>query len=153
MITDSKKLQHIRDSWNTVRILEARIKRTLNAGLFSLVPMMTNFKEVPESLLLLFAISVLEDTLEQLRDQGLFACEGRGLERLMKASTDKLSWKHFEEIQEIKNRRNLVAHHREFLRNGQCAQYLTAIEQELLAWGVLDSPIKGQFDISFKPSE
>jgi hypothetical protein len=53
MITDSKKLQHIRDSWNTVRILEARIKRTLNAGLFALVPMMTNFKQVPESLLLL----------------------------------------------------------------------------------------------------
>jgi hypothetical protein len=71
----------------------------------------------------------------------------------MKASTDKLSWKHFEKIQEIKNRRNLVAHHREFLRNGQYAQYLTAIEQDLLAWGVLDSPIKGQFDISFKPSE
>jgi hypothetical protein len=138
MITDPRRLQHIRDSWNTVRILEARITTTLNAGLFSLVPMLTNFKEVPESLLLLFAVSILEDTLEQLRDQGVFACQGRELERLMKASTGKLPWKHFEKIQEIKNRRNRVAHDREFLRNDQCAQYLTAIEQELVAWGVLE---------------
>jgi hypothetical protein len=149
MITDQEKLQRIRDSWTTVRILEARINTTLNVGLFSLVPMLTNFQEVPESLLLLFAISVLEHTLKHLRDQGVFACKGDGLERLMKASSGVLHWQHFEKIQEAKGRRNHIAHEREFLRKGQCAEYLAAIEQELLAWGVLNSPIKGRFDISF----
>jgi hypothetical protein len=150
MITDPKALQHIRDSWNTVRILEARINTTLHAGLFSLVPTLTNFQEVPDSLLLVFAVSVLQDTLKQLRKQKVFACEGDGLERLMKASTGTLPWQNFGKIKEIKNRRNRAAHERVFLRSGQCAQYLDAIENELLAWRVLEHPIKGTYNLSFR---
>jgi hypothetical protein len=149
MITDPEALKGIRDSWNTVRILEARIQTTLHPGLFSLVPVMTNFQEVPDSLLLLFAVSVLETTLEQLRDQGVFVYKGRGLNGLMNASKKALRWQNFKEIQKIKDRRNQVAHDREFLRNGECAQYLDAIENELLAWPVLEHPIKGTYKISF----
>jgi len=150
MITNPEVLKGIRDSWETVRILQARIHTTLHAGLFSLVPVMTNFQEVPESLLLLFAVSVLETTLEQLRDQRVFVYKRRGLKGLMNASKNALPWQNFENIQKIKDRRDQVAHHREFLRSGQCAQDLDAIENELLAWRVLEHPIKGTYGISFQ---
>jgi hypothetical protein len=149
-ITDPEALKRIRDSWETVRILEARIQTTLHAGLFSLVPQMTNFQEVPDSLLLLFAISVLENTLEQLRRQRVFMYKRRGLKGLIKASKNALPWQNIEEIQKIRCRRNRVAHHHELLRSGQCAQYLDAIENELLAWRVLEHPVKGRYDISFQ---
>jgi hypothetical protein len=158
MIADRKALQHIRNSWETVRILEARINTTLKAGLFSLVPMATNFQEVPESLLLLFATFVLEDTLQQFYDQGVFGQkkpEGPkrlGLKRLMEASKDALCWQNFGKIKEIKNRRDGVAHHHKLLRSGQCTQYLNAIEKELLTWGVLEHPIKGTYEVSLQPT-
>ncbi len=150
MITNPEVLQSLRDSWATVRILEARIQTTLHAGLFALVPQMTNFQEVPDSLLLLFAVSVLENTLKKLRDQGVFPSKGQELGRLMQESTGKLCWQNYGKIQEIKNRRNRIAHERVFLRSGQCAEYLDAIENELLAWRVLEHPMKGTYGISFQ---
>jgi hypothetical protein len=149
MITNPEVLKGIRDSWETVRILEARINTTLNADLFSLVPRMTNFQEIPDSLLLLFAVSVLETTLKQLRDQKVFSYTGWQLGGLMAASKEKnaLPWRNFEEILKIKDRRNQVAHDRKFLRHGQCAQDLDAIENELLAWRVLEHPVKGTYTI------
>jgi hypothetical protein len=149
MITDPEALKGIRDSWNTVRSLEARIQTTLHPGLFSLVPAMTNFQEVPDSLLLFFAVSVLETTLKQLRHQKTFFYKGWQLGGLMTASKKALPWQNFKEIQKIKDRRNEVAHDRKFLRNGECAPYLDAIENELLAWHVLEHPIKGMYEISF----
>jgi hypothetical protein len=131
-------------------MLQARIHTTLQAGPLSLVPMMTNFQEVPDSLLLLFGVSVLENTLEELRNQGVFVCKGRGLKGLMNASKTRLPWQNFENIQKIKDRRDQVAHHREFLRRGRCAQDLDAIENELLAWRVLEHRIKGAYAISFQ---
>jgi hypothetical protein len=69
MVKDPDALIRIRGSWRTVRTLEAMIQTNLNAGLFSLVPTMTGFTRIPESLLLVFAVPVLEDTLRQLRDE------------------------------------------------------------------------------------
>jgi hypothetical protein len=86
MITKLEALKGIRDSWETVRILQARIHTTLHADLFSIVPRMTNFQEVPGSLLLLFVVSVLENTLKQLRNQGAFSYTGWHLGGLMTAS-------------------------------------------------------------------
>ncbi len=153
MITDQKALNRIRESWRTVRILEARISTSLGAGIFSLVPMATGFREVPESLLLLFAMSVLEDTLKQLRDEGAFSCSRSELRRLMDSSRGVLSWQDFAHVSQARDRRNAVAHRREFLSDGECAQYLTAIENELFSWSVLDHRIKGRFDISIKTND
>jgi hypothetical protein len=148
MITDQKALDRIRESWCTVRILEARISTSLSAGIFSLAPMATGFREVPESLLLLFAMSVLEDTLKQLRDEGAFSCSRSELKRLMDSSRCVLPWQDFTKVNQARIHRNAVAHRREFLSDGECTQYLTAIENELLSWSVLDHPIRGRFGIS-----
>jgi hypothetical protein len=155
MLTDPEALQHIRDSWKTVRILQARINTIHTPTIFSVVPVADNFQEVPESLLLLFATSVLEDTLEKLCDQGVFGPERpRGLKRLIEASIkvdkDKFKWKDLGKIQRLKNDRDGVAHHHQLLRNGQCAEYLNAIAKELLAWGVLEHDFKGTYEVSFR---
>jgi hypothetical protein len=153
MLTDPEALQHIRDSWKTVRILQARINTIHTPTIFSVVPVADNFREVAESLLLLFATSVLEDTLEKLCDQGVFAQTGlRGFERLMKASIGKLCWQNFGKIQEIKNRRNKVAHERAFPPSDKCAEYLNAIAKQLLAWDVLEHDFKGTYEVSFRPT-
>jgi hypothetical protein len=154
MIKNPEELQHIRESWRTVRMLQAKIDTTMSAHLFSLVPAMTNFRVVPESLLLLFAVSVLENTLEELRNQGVFVYKGRGLKGLMDASSKTdLPWQNFENIQKIKDRRDGVAHHHEILHNGECAEYLDAIAKELLAWGVLEPEFnKGEYGVSLQPT-
>lgn len=149
MISDEKVLREIRESWCTVRILEARIAATCTDGLiFSLLPAATNFREIPESLLLLWAISVLESSLEQLRDERVFVFKGRGLKDLLRASQKALPWQDFAKIDRARERRDAIAHHRAFLSGGECAAYLNAIENELLAWGILEHRIKGRFGIS-----
>src|SRR4030095_5028470 len=124
-----------RDSWRTVRTVDAMIRTNLNAGIFSMVPAATGFARVPESLLLVFAVSVLEDTLRQLRDEGEF-CSRDGLGRLMKASQAALPWRDFAGVNKVIKRRNDIAHRRKFLGPGQCVLDLKVLAQELSAWHV-----------------
>jgi hypothetical protein len=153
MIKDPEARQRIRDSWKTVRKLQARIHTALQPTLFSLVPSMTNFREVPDSLLLLFAVSVLENALDELRNQGVFSSRGSELGRLIEASRGTLRWQDYGKIQEIKNRRNDLAHERVFPPSDKCGEYLDAIAKELLAWGVLEPDFnKGKYEVSFRPT-
>ena len=120
MLTDPKRLKEIRAKWDTVRIFEARIGATLSCGIFSVVPAATNFREIPESLLLLFATTVLQETLKALADQRVFKCKSWNLEALMKSSRDPLNWRDYEKVDGARKRRNAVAHHHVFLRTGEC---------------------------------
>jgi hypothetical protein len=155
MITDPEALQRIRESWKTVRILQAKIDTTMSAHPLSLLPAMTNFRVVPESLLLVFATSVLEDTLRQLQHQGIFGPKEPqqwGLGRLIVESRGTLCWQDYGKIQEIKNRRNDVAHKRAFPPSDKCAEYLNAIAKELMEWRVLEHDFKGEYGVSFQPT-
>lgn len=59
------------ESWRTVRAVEAQIGANTGPVLFSFMPHVTGFARVPESLLLLFATSVLEQALICLRNEGV----------------------------------------------------------------------------------
>ena len=149
MISDQQRLAEIREAWSTVRILQARIQTTLNAGLFSLVPAATGFREVPDSLLLLFAFSVFEDALLQLRDEGVFRARGNRVSDLMDGSQAALPWQDYAAVNAARERRNDVAHRRAFLRDSEIEACLMAIERELVAWRVLEHPVQGRYAISF----
>jgi hypothetical protein len=153
MIKNAATLGSIRESWRTVRTLEGMIQTNTSSGtIFTLIPAATGFVTVPESLLLLFAMSVLEDVLRQLRDEGVFNCSRNELKRLMDGSRGQLRWFNFDAVSAIRDRRNRVAHRREFLSPGQCQADIATIAQELLTWGVLDNDAKIGYRVEFKPA-
>jgi hypothetical protein len=152
MITNKVVLARTRESWRTVREIEAMIQKTVNTPIiFSLVPLATGFSRVPESLLLLFAVSVLEDALKQLREEKLFSSKPN-LKAMMQASRAVLPWQDFAGVDGVRERRNKIAHEREFLKQGEYKPYLDALAQELLAWRVLTSDYKGECTITFSSS-
>jgi hypothetical protein len=136
------------ESWKTVRVIEAMIQANTGGIIFSLVPNASGFARIPESLLLVFAVSVLEDALECLRDEGAFSSRKKGLSALMKASKSHIEWQNFDELERIRRRRNDVAHRREFLDAGQCKRDLAAIAKELLAWGVITADYIGKCTVA-----
>ena len=153
MIKNAETLASIRESWRTVRTLEGMIRTNTNSGaIFTLIPAATGFANIPESLLLLFAMSVLEDALRQLRDEEVFNCSRNELKQLMDASHGQLRWLNFDAVNVIRDRRNRVAHRREFLAPGQCQADIATIAQELLSWGVLDKDAKIDYRFEFKPA-
>jgi hypothetical protein len=138
-------------SWHSVRAVEAMIQTNTAPTLYSLVPHVTSFAQVPESLLLVFATSVLEAALLHLRDAGRFRCERSELGSLMKASKEALGWQDYPSIDRVRLRRNGVAHRAELLDRGECTNALEAIARELIAWGILENDTRTVHTVSFKP--
>lgn len=138
-------------SWLTVRTLEARIRMNTGPMLYSFIPHATRFAAVPESLLLVFAMSVVEKSLDCLRAEGRFSSSKRGLHDLMKASKSFIPWQNYDWIDDVRLRRNRVAHHQALLEHGQCERDLQFISLELLAWGILDEDPKIEFTVTFQP--
>jgi hypothetical protein len=93
---------------------------------------------IAHNLPFLHACSVLNDILEQLRDENHFQCKGRTLGALVKESEHHLPWNNFALIKEIVWRRNGLAHHSNILPREDCWRYIDAIEQELVAWKIVN---------------
>jgi hypothetical protein len=88
-------------------------------------------------LTLVFAYSVLQDTLEQLEYEGHFKSKTPGLRGRMHASRPVLPWQDFTLVDEGRERRNAFAHDRTVVPVEECVRYVDAIEQELRAWGIV----------------
>ena len=128
------------------------VTTNLTAGTLGLVPQTDEFRNASHSLVLLFAMSVLEDVLRQLRDEGRFASKRNEMKRLMEASRSVLPWADFTLIDEAREKRNGVAHKREFLPAGDCARYIDGIEAELVRWQVLPGRVQYDYTIERRPS-
>ena len=152
MVTDLAALEELRQSWRTVRTTQAMIRTNTAPFIFSMVPAVTGFARVPESLLLVFGLSVLEDALRSICDQGAFSSKSKQLGPLMGASRQVVPWRTFEEVDRVRERRNRIAHDREFLAAGQCDRDLDCIARELIAWGVLEHDYAGTYTVEFRPS-
>lgn len=148
MAVDQAEVARLTAMWRTVRIMEAEIRTNTNSGQLTLIPMLTGFARVPESLLLLFAVSVLEDALVALRRAGAFECRTSRLAALMAASRDALPWRDYLAVENAKLRRDGVAHRHELLKLGECAKYLDHIASELLAWKAIEHDFKGNYKFS-----
>ena len=86
---------------------------------------------------LVLSYAVLDEALSILRDQGVFNCNDWQLDKKMKASKDKLPWVNYNLIDEGKRARNKLAHRAELLSEAECRKYVSAVEAELKAWGLI----------------
>jgi hypothetical protein len=96
-----------------------------------------NFKNLTYCLWLLFAFTVLERVLLQLRREGAFTSKSSQLGHLMEGSRKALPWSDFDLVDEARDRRNDVAHRLTVLERADTWRYVDAIETELRAWAVL----------------
>lgn len=143
MIQDPTMFQNLRQEWHAVRDTQSMVQRHLNAAASSGglgVAVNLTLRDVCHSLVILFAFSVLEEVLTQLRDEGNFT-SGSQLGALMHASKSVIPWVDFNLVDKARQERNKVAHDQKILPRGDCWKYIDAIEAELLEWGILSAPI------------
>ena len=133
-------LQEISDEWSVVRATQEMIRANI---VFSFVGggyTSPKFRNLTYSICLLFAFSVLEHVLLQFRDEGIFKCKSRQVGALMESSKDSvLSWENYDLVDEARERRNDIAHRRDWIEVSECLKYLDAIETELIAWEIIPS--------------
>lgn len=137
MIQDQSVLQNVRAEWAFVRRAQNMMALGHNASIVGGFPTTEDFKNASYSLCLLFAFSVLERVLIQLRDEGMFNCTSGQVGTLMAASRSNLAWVNFALVDEAREARNKVAHHYRWPERRDCWRYLDAIEAELKAWQII----------------
>ena len=149
MIQDSMKLQEIRDTWVTVRIFQAKVTTNLNAAFVGGgIPQTHEFRNLAHSLILLFAFSVLEDVLKQLKQEKVFSSGTNQLGDLMYFSKGALAWKAFALVDEGRTKRNELAHQRQLIERVDCWKYIDAIEEELVGWKILTGKVKADYTMT-----
>lgn len=150
MIRDAAALKAAQSSWTTVRKVQAMLRTHANAPPLSPFGFLRSpdYDKVACSLLVLNAFSVLEEALEQLRSESVFASSRRTLAELMKNSVGAMSWIAYPAVDAARGWRNQIAHEQQMLAPSQCDGILDLIETELVGWGILACPIRGAYSIS-----
>lgn len=149
---DVTTLDELRASWNTVRLSQAKVGTNLAAGAFGSAFQTDDFRNLTHGFILLFAVSVLEEALERFRDHGLFSPKRGGLKELIRASKDALPWIDWDGMEQVRDRRNSLAHHLTYPTRAQSWEDIDAIETELVAWGVLTGRAKAEYTITRSPA-
>ena len=91
---------------------------------------------------LVLAFCVLEEVLNEFQIAGLFACPSWKLGAKMHASKTALPWQDFDAVDRAREARNALAHQGVIHPKRECLMHVMAVERELLAWGVLLSPMR-----------
>lgn len=130
MIKDPTKLQQLRDEWkfavstqNRTRVTMGFYQDRADGAYFD------HFLNLIHELVLTFVFSVLQDTLEQLRREGVFKCKGNALWDLMDASQSKMHWLDFAFINEGRDKRNKLVHHQEVPKREDTWKYIDALKK------------------------
>ena len=147
VVSDEAVLDEVRRTWGTVRILQARVRANLFAGMGIFRGVTRGFWDLSHSLVLLFAFSVLEDLLKQVRKEQKLKC-GYQLGAMMHKSQSVLSWTDFGTVDEGRECRNSLAHDQVIPPRADSWKYINAIERELIAWGILDGPVTAEYTIT-----
>lgn len=129
-------LSDVRAGWRSVRTFQEWGGAQLGGPSRSGAPS-HRFRNFAHSLILLFAFSVFEDVLKQLRDEGVFTCQSSLLGRLMQTSHSVLPWVDFDVVDGARRDRNEIAHEQRIIKRATCWEHVDAIEAELTAWEVL----------------
>lgn len=108
----------------------------------------TEYVSLSHNLLVLFAFSVFENALKQIRAEGHFSSKKDSLKCMMDASKQTLPWKDYPGSHKKRKLRNKIAHDQELAETGACKATLSVIEDELISWGILPRGIKGSYSIS-----
>ena len=140
MIQDSTKKQEIEDDWKGVRSFQSRIQAHLNiSDGMGTVGATHQLRNISHNLVLLFAFSVLETTLKQLRDEKVFKEKSNRLKALMHSSKSSIPWQDFDLIDDAREDRNKVAHDKVIIERDRCWGYIDGIENELILWKVVSN--------------
>ncbi len=137
MIKDKYVKQELRESWNTVLSTKEMVKTNIVWAFAGGGYTSKQFRDLSYNLTLLFAFSVIENTLSQLRDEGVFNSNSSQLGTLMEKSKNKLPWIDYSLIDEARIKRNEIAHQQKWIDLELCLSYLDAMEVELINLGVL----------------
>lgn len=133
--------KEIQEDWDGVRKFQSKIQAHLNASGGVIGGGATHqLRNISHNLTLLFAFSVLETVLKQLRDEGVFSEKSNGLKKLMYSSKKGLTWVDFKVADKARNERNKVAHQQETLERADCWKFIDAIEKELISWTIVVNP-------------
>jgi hypothetical protein len=139
MIKDSNALSSLQAEWLGVRRMRDRMKlllvSTFAGGAFT-APALGG---VVYNLPLLLAFDVLGQVLTALKDQGTFNCRNNHLGPLVDAAKATLPWLDWQQIRDGVRRRNEVAHDGKLHDAQSCNADITAIGEQLVAWGVIDA--------------
>ena len=144
MIKDKNELEKFRKEWISVRKFQAKIQCHLNAagmGGIGTLGSTHELRNISHNLTLLFAFSVLEKVLRQMKDEGNFVAKDNKIGTLMHSSKKVIPWANFTLIDQARDDRNKIAHYQEIFERGKCWDYLDAIEAELILWKILPAPI------------
>ncbi len=143
MIQDTVVLEEINDNWKAVEeMLDiSRYSWTETEVAPGIIDFTRTLAEMTANLCVVFALGVLERTLLQLRDEGVFPSKGCALKSLMFASSEAgLSWLDFGWIDDIRRCRNNIAHKPQSFPEDECLIMINAIKAELQAWSILKGP-------------
>ncbi len=140
MIRDANALNDIRCEWETVRATRELVESNIQISFFvsrGILSSDLGISKLANSLLLLFAFSVLEQALLQLRNEGQFQCNSTKLGPLMAASQNVLPWRDYPLVDQAREKRNDIAHRRDWIGQAESYKYIDAIEQELTSWKIV----------------
>lgn len=137
MIQNTIVLEDVRQEWGGVEALQSKLKRSAFAsGIGGRFPFA--LADAAHNLPFIHACAILNNVLEQLRDEGRFPCGERTLGALVNASKDEISWLDYALIKDkIVKDRNDIAHHGKLLGRGKCWEHIDAVKAELSGWGIL----------------
>lgn len=137
MIADNTILENLRAEWHTVEKIQQNIDydyRWIQQFGTQLHP---DYGDLAASLCLVFALSILEHALIQMRDEGLFVCPSNQLSRLMAASSNAgIPWIDFSFMNKIREQRNYIAHKNVRLPESESRKLVEAVGSQLAAWGI-----------------
>ncbi len=152
MITDGQVLDHVLQSWKSVRIFEAMINTNLTSGNFAGGFMHPDFGNLSASLVVFFAFSVLEDVLTAIRDEGHFVCKRNQLGNQMSASRSKIDWDDYEAVDFARIKRNKLAHEQAVLTRSEAKSCVDLIERQLVSWDILPGPVRATYTLERRPN-
>ena len=97
-------------------------------------------RRVAESALnlpLVHTVSTLHEGLKQLHLEGHFPAKNELLGTLLWESRVHLPWINFKLMDEIRDRRNKLAHHGAMIPRDDCEKSISAIKLQLEAWKII----------------
>lgn len=137
MIKNPNVIAEIQNHWRGVRQLQQVIRNNTTFCFASGGITVGNLSSLAHNLPLLNACAVLQDSLLQMRAEGVFACGNIFFGALHKASKNLVPWVDWILIQDVIKERNRLAHDAVVVPVNDCLRFVDAIEQELIAWNLL----------------
>jgi hypothetical protein len=148
MISNNVARSEIENEWKTVRLAQAMVETNTSWALSGGRPLTEDMKDLSHSLILLFAFSVLESTLKQMRAEEVFHSKSDKLNSMMSSSRSVISWVDFATINQAREKRNEIAHDAKFVTREKVERYIDSIESELLSWRIFGTKPKVRYSIN-----